>query len=77
MLRLGLDALAPQSGISKLQPCRKICPHLLHHFRYSSMQTGLDDEHLLYLDTHKLRLPGGVARCVRRRLLAHKVAMTR
>jgi putative transposase len=76
MLRMGIEALAPQPGTSKAQPGHKIYPYLLRKLAI------VRANQVWALDTTYIRMARGfvyltaVVDVVSRRVLAHKVAIT-
>ena len=76
MLRMGIQALAPQPGTSKAQPGHKIYPYLLRKLAI------VRANQVWALDTTYIRMARGfvyltaVVDVVSRKVLAHKVAIT-
>ena len=76
MLRMGIQALAPQPGTSKAQPGHKIYPYLLRKLAI------VRANQVWALDTTYIRMAHGfvyltaVVDVVSRKVLAHKVAIT-
>jgi len=76
MLRMGIDALAPQPGTSKVQPGHKIYPYLLRQLAI------VRANQVWALDTTYIPMARGfvyltaVVDVASRRVLAHKVAIT-
>jgi putative transposase len=76
MLRMGIDALAPQPGTSKVQPGHKIYPYLLRQLAI------VRANQVWALDTTYIPMARGfvyltaVIDVASRRVLAHKVAIT-
>ncbi len=76
MLRMGIEALAPQPGTSKAAPGHKIYPYLLRKLAITR------SNHVWALDTTYIQMARGfvyltaVVDVASRRVLAHKVAIT-